>query len=302
MTAPSRPDVDSATEVFSGDTLDEALASARAAHGPQVRVVRAQRARQGFRGLLGRERYDVVVRLPETTVTVLSPEPAPRPEPVRRPRVRRREDDGDPVHSAFADLLAAADESERAAPEEPSWAWNGEEDVSALLHDLTAWSKKQLALEAGPHPAPELVASEGNTDRADRAHRADRSGAPRREPARAPARPRPPRRSGEWDRAHLRSLGVPHEILGRLPIEDPETDEEWRTALREAIAAAVPAPSSPDADHPFVVSGHGVPGAVAILRTAVRDGATPGMLTFEGRRRAAGPKVLVEVLASCVHS
>ncbi|MDP9407429.1 MAG: hypothetical protein M3P95_06075, partial [Actinomycetota bacterium] len=47
------------TVLFSGPTLEGALAAARAAYGPRVRIVRAQRVRRGVRGLLGQVRYDV---------------------------------------------------------------------------------------------------------------------------------------------------------------------------------------------------------------------------------------------------
>ena len=105
-----------------------------------------------------------------------------------------------------------------------------------------------------------------------------------------------------WDRGELRRLGVPAAILGRLPVEDPVDDAAWRRALRKAIETVVSPPARPSADHPVVVNGYGLLGAVAVLRAAVEEGATPGTITFEGRRRAAGPEALVEVIAECIRS
>lgn len=105
-----------------------------------------------------------------------------------------------------------------------------------------------------------------------------------------------------WDREELRRLGVPAPLLSRLPVEDPSDDAGWRRALQTAIVATVPPPAQPDAQHPVVVSGHGLLGAVALLRAAIEEGATPGTISHEGRQRPATPAALVEVLAACARS
>jgi hypothetical protein len=306
--------------VFSGPTLEDALAAARAAYGPRVRIVRAQRVRRGVRGLLGQVRYDVHAVVPEAVTR-----PAGGPAQAGRPAqpsgataaAGTPSAGGGDLADTLRRLVDAADASERTSLPEASWSWNGGAEVGALLEDVAA-----LGLAARPdhpagHPAPDLArhssahpaalevppADAAATWRSLLVGALEPTGAPlRRErtldrPV-SPAEPEPVR----WSRAELRSIGVPPAVLRRLPIEDPTDDGGWRRALQEAIGAVVPEPAEPDADHPVVVSGHGLAGAIAVLRAAVEDGAVPGTISLQGRRRQATPAALVEVLATCAGS
>lgn len=333
MAAPSRPEPSAAPAtapgagavvVFSGPTLEGALAAARAAYGPRVRIVRAQRVRRGVRGLLGQVRYDVHAVVPETTGTAAgAPAPPGRRAHAARPAglaasVGASPAGGVGLADALRRLVDAADASEeRSAAPEASWSWNGEAEVGALLEDVAALGGAERPDPRVEHPAPDLArhSSPGASPKGVPADTVagswrnllvdalEPTGAPpRRERARArPVSPAEPESVG-WSRAELRSIGVPPAVLRRLPIEDPTDDAGWRRALQEAIAAVVPAPAEPDADHPVVVSGHGLAGVVAVLRAAVEDGAVPGMISFQGRRRQATPAALVEVLATCAGS
>jgi hypothetical protein len=103
-------------------------------------------------------------------------------------------------------------------------------------------------------------------------------------------------RSG-WSRSGLARIGVPDEVLAALPDDDPVDDLGWLVALTDAIAACVPPPAVADAEHPVVVTGHGLPGALAILEAGCR-GATPGTLSTADR---TAPATALE-LALVVHA
>ena len=294
------PRTEDDTEVFSGPTVDAALRAARAAHGPHVEVVRAMRVLSGVRGLLGQARFSVVVRRPPVTeVTVLPIVP----DAPARPRPSSGSPD-DVLRGVLDDLLEAAEHDERSAaePEDGGWWWAQQGEIEHLLAELG----ERVAPDAARHPAPGL-ARHGDDDLAP-PHLALEAGAlldaaeGRSDLALLDAQePEAPVGPG-WDREELRRLGVPTEVLSRLPVEDPSDDAGWRRALVEAIGAAVPAPSLPDAQHPVVMSGHGLLGAIAVLRAALEDGATPGTLGHEGRYRPATPAAFVDVLAASVRS
>lgn len=309
--------------VFTGATLAGALAAARTAHGPGATVVRALRVRQGVRGLLGRERYEVHVRLPASP-------PAPGTQPVPgRPSAAAGDHPATPgPEEVLRGLVDAADESEDSAP---VWSWTGTSDVSALLEEVTARQVREPVVghpdpdlgihalglagsrQGGPAGAPDDLGDERGTASAA----SDPSGQPggwRRRlldaveelpdapPTAPPPRAARARPAAAWDRGALRSAGVPAAVLRRLPAEDPSDDAGWRRALREAIAAVVPPPAEPSEQTPVVVSGHGLAGVVAVLRAAAEDGRAPGTIALGDRRRPATPAALVEVLAACVGS
>lgn len=281
MRTPSPRDHDG--EVFTGPTVQHALAAARAAHGPAVQVVRAVRRTSGLRGLLGSTRVELVVRPPAPRVTVRQE----GNEPAARSRNRGRTDGaapgvGDPVGGALEGLLEAVEERERESTEElvddTAWTWAQQQEVARLLEELTTRSGTAGQPPPGKHPAPALAEHDDLPE--------DGSDAP----------------GSGWDRDELRRLGVPPAVLSHLPVEDPSDDAGWRHALRQAIGAAVPAPGRPGEQTPVVVSGHGLLGAIAVLRAGAEEGATPGTISFAGKRRAATPAALVEVLSSCARS
>ena len=288
MTRPPRADED--TETFSAASVDAALRAARAAHGAQVEIVRAMRVVAGVRGLLGQARYCVVVRpTPPTTTIVLPQEPA--------------EVSGDPVQVALDDLLDAAEEREREArqpvEQDLGWTWTQQHEVEHLLAELG----DRLGPDAARHPAPAVAEHDEPAVSEVELDGDDDDGAVSGEAGPDPLMvPDAPDLGPGWDRAELRRLGVPAAVLSRLPVEDPSDDAGWRRALVTAIASTVPAPAAPDAEHPVVVSGHGLLGAVAVMRAAVEDGATPGTLGHEGRHRPATPAAIVDVLAASARS
>ena len=278
--------------MFSGPTAADALAAARAAYGPAVQVLRAARHTGGVRGLLGRSHVQVTVRRPpRTTVTVTGPAQPASGAPAAG--------SADAVDTALDRLLGAAERRERAAlagvlapagpapgsalpTDETAWTWEQQQDVERLLAELTARGRSPA------HPAPALAEH-------DRAPEGASGGAVPLLDGDGPRDGVPP----TWDRGALRRLGVPSTVLSRLPVEDPEDEESWRSALTSAVAAVVPPPGAPDARHPVVVSGYGLRGAVEILRAACEDGARPGTLAHDGAGRPATAALLVEVIASC---
>lgn len=315
--------------IFAGPTLEGALAAARAAYGPRVKIVRAQRVRRGVRGLLGQVRYDVHARVPRTSGSVLSGTSI-APPPTRSARAEAGSEGPAPgLANALRDLVEAADEREGASVARSAWSCTAEAEVGELLGDVAALGLAARGDLSSGHPVPDValhgpaasrVASgpgvsrrvpESVTPRAGGAgwraalvDALDPVGAGEPHAGRVAAFPPAPAPvpSAGWDRAALRSIGVPPAVMRRLPVEDPVDDGGWRRALQEAIAAVVPAPAEPDADHPIVVSGHGLTGAIAVLRAAVEDGAVPGTIAGQGRCRPATPAALVEVLAGWARS
>ena len=117
-------------------------------------------------------------------------------------------------------------------------------------------------------------------------------------PVRAKAAP-VPAPSGGWSRRALVDLGVPDEVLQGLPAEDPADDLGWAAALAAAIAIVLPAPAALSETDPVVVDGHGVDGALGILRAA-RLGLTPGTITTGPRTVPASAAELALVVRSAV--
>lgn len=89
-------------DVFTADTLEEAMAAAVASHGPDLVVHSARRVRAGVRGLMGRETYEVVA-------TPAAPASTPAAGPAAGPAA-------DPVEAALAALLDDAEAREQAQP------------------------------------------------------------------------------------------------------------------------------------------------------------------------------------------
>lgn len=273
-----QPD-DEVVEVFSGDTLEEAMANAVAALGPELSVRRARKVRKGMQGLMGKDRFEVLAL------------PAPRA-------------DGDALEDAFDALLSRAEEAE-------------EERVPARRTG-------ESVAEQHPHPAPLVAAHFTPPPTPARSTRRRPAPAPATDPepdvvpvpvpraARSapeplllepePERPAPaPRgkRGTGWSRTALQRLGVPKSVLQALPQDDPGDDLAWLTAVAAAIATVLPAPQAPGPACPLVVSGHGLAGALAMLKAAA-DGLVPGTLTTGDRTAPATPLELALVLRSAV--
>ena len=106
---PSTPPPDDA-DVFTADTLEEAMAAAVASHGPDLVVHSARRVRAGVRGLMGRETYEVVA-------TPAAPASAPAADPAADPAAGpAAAPSADPVEAALAALLDDAEAREQAQP------------------------------------------------------------------------------------------------------------------------------------------------------------------------------------------
>lgn len=235
-------------EVFTGESLEEAMATAVAALGPDLQVRRARKVRSGVRGLMGKDRYEVLAvpagggRPTAEAVTAaleglleraeseeagsapLSPAPAPVPTPAPAPALRRS--------TPVAAPRREPDLAERAPHPEPA-----------------------VAQHSAPAPGHQTGAE-------------------------------PPPGPGVWSRRRLLAVGVPAIVVDALPVDDPIDDLGWLVAVTTAVSATVPEPASADAEHPAVMDGHGTAGALALLDAGVR-GTTPGSLTHGGRTVAA---------------
>ncbi|MHA7132040.1 hypothetical protein [Oerskovia turbata] len=112
---------------LAGDSLEAILEDARRAHGPEARIVSAERIiTGGIRGLFGRQHYEAVVEVGSPTSSVRGPD-----HPARFPEERR---------VGIAALLDDADDADRLVPARP-----GDLDVStrgdgfaAMLDELIA--------------------------------------------------------------------------------------------------------------------------------------------------------------------
>jgi hypothetical protein len=243
----SAPQPDEVVEVFSGDTLEEAMAHAVATLGPDLTVRRARRVRKGVHGLRGKERYEVVAV------------PPPRSA-------------GDAVGNAFEALLEQAER---------------EEDTTSAPARLAAVPVvlEELPEIAPVIPAPvaqvfdqELLAPSA-LEVTPPTPPARRPASPR--PTAAPASRRTARKG--WSRTALTRVGIPGAVLAALPPEDPEDDLGWVSAVTTALTTALPAPDPAAA---VVVNGRGIEGVLGILN-ATRNGLTPGTITYAGRTAPA---------------
>ncbi|GAA1412266.1 MULTISPECIES: hypothetical protein [Oerskovia] len=142
---------------LAGDTLEAILDEARREHGPDVRIVSAERViTGGIKGLFGRQHYEAVVE-------VASPAPSrPTEHPVRFPAARR---------AGIAALLDDADEADRLQPARSARSEDlemstGGDDFAAMLDELIAETAlpepARAPSQVGPSTAPgDLVALVG---------------------------------------------------------------------------------------------------------------------------------------------
>ncbi len=213
---------------------------------------------------------------------------------------------GDVVAGAYAALLAEVDDEERTSAPVSTWV------ATDLEQLLTAVGRPTAPRVEPVHPDPKLAdhltSEPGMAEpRLPEARLPEprlpepppvllRSALPRAVAA-APtpyvgARPRAtPASSGGWDRANLYRLGVPEQVLARLPAQDPSDAGEWCRALRTAVAASIPAPVLLGPEHP-----------VAILHGVVERRGEPGRIALGSGVWPATPAALVEVLATCLRS
>jgi hypothetical protein len=282
------------TSVYAGNSLEEAVAEARAYLGAQAQIRAARRVRQGLRG---RVRFEVLAApAPRPAIPQYDEPAAYEPAPLDTTGL----DATSVVDLTLDQLLAVADEQESAAQAGPSAAAATPEDFTALVR--AALQRVPLEAEApagaGPHPAPELLDAVACL-------------LPREE-APVPA-PRPslalevldeddeiedPVRAG-WSLLTLARAGVPSEILDRLPALDPEDDLGWLTALRDAISDLVPAPARLGESASAVVDGVGLAGATQILRAGL-VGIPPGTLKMNGKKLRATAAELALAVRTCV--
>jgi hypothetical protein len=270
----SAPQPDEVVEVFTGDTLEEAMAYAVAGLGPDLTVRRARRVRKGVQGLRGKERYEVVA--------------------VPAPRAAAEDDAVDP---AFAALLERAEQDEDPQPVRRT-ARPAHDDAPPVVLEsvpqprlpepprLEAPALTTLDRPAVVVPAPAAPATVRRPRPAARP-------TPRRAAPAAPA----PRRTAEtagWGRTALRELGLPRAVLAALPAKEPRTDMAWVAALTKAFASVLP---EADPTAAVCVSGTGLEGVRGIL-AAARKGMTPGTITYAGR---TAPATAME-LALCVRA
>ena len=249
-------------DVYTGDTLEEAMAGAVAALGPGLEVRRARKVRSGVRGLMGRPVYEVLAVAGRATTG------------------------GDPLRSAVDQLLERADAQEargtgdelpavgarpapsRAAPAPPRTAPAPPRTAPALPRPARQIDQGARPALEGSRPLP----TEGPHNTAP-------------ETARAPG----------WSRAGLARIGVPVAVLNALPRDAPSDDLGWLVSVTAAISACVGPPATSGPEHPVVVNGYGLPGVLGILEAGCR-GATPGRISYADRSTNATALELALVL------
>lgn len=285
------------TNVFAGNSLEDAIGEARAYLGSGAQIRAARRVKQGLRG---RVRFEVLAApAPATEIPQQEARTAYEPTSIDMAGL----DASTAVELTLDELLAVADEQENAAQVGTGSNVAGTaspEDFTALVR--AALQRVPLETEApagaGPHPAPELLDAV--------------AGLLPREEAPVPT-PRPslalevldeddeiedPGGVG-WSLLTLARAGVPSEILDRLPVLDPEDDLGWLTALRDAIEDLVPPPARLGEGASAVVDGVGVAGATQILRAGLA-GVTPGTLKMNGKKLRATAAELALAVRTCV--
>ena len=258
---------DEVVQVFTGDSLEEAMAYAVATLGPDLTVRRARKVRKGLQGLAGKDRYEVVALAPEPT------------------------GDADAVEDAFAALLEQAEQRETGpAPAAPA--------APAVAPAATPSRPVRRPVPAADVPAPRaaLEPPAPRTARARGTAPARQAAASKDAPRKAAARKDPARRAAPvvpagWSRAALAAAGLPRPVLSALPAREPRDDAAWIAALARAIATVLPPARSVGRDHPVTVSGHGLAGVVGILEAA-RKGFPPGTISYDGRTAPATPTEL----------
>jgi hypothetical protein len=264
-------------EVFTGDTLEEAMAYAVAALGPDLSVRRARKVRRGVQGLVGKDRYEVVA-IPSPSV---SSEGA--------------------LDSAFDALLFQAEEAEEPTARarrttRPALA------PPPVPHPAPAVAQHTQRLPEPVRPEPvELVAVIEAVVEAPAPTRVVR--AAKVAPAAAPKKRAPRTRKAVaptgWSLQALSDLGLPTSVLEALPQDAPADDLAWVVALAVAISAVLPTPAALDAEHPLVVNGYGLAGVKGLLDAAAR-GLTPGTITVGERTAAATATELALVVRTAV--
>jgi hypothetical protein len=290
---------DEVVEVFTGDSLEEAMAYAVATLGPDLTVRRARKVRKGVQGLRGKETYEVAaVPAPRASGDVVGaafetllheaealeehPEAAPHPTPRLRRTVRP------PVASPPPPVLTAEPAASLPAAPAPAPAPVPAAAASAALPEPAA---PPAAPPAAAMAAPAAVAPP--------------AAVPAPEPATRRAAPQPAHPAtvaapaDGWSRAALAALGLPERVLAALPTKDPRDDVAWLGALAEALATALPAPATADFSHPVVVDGYGVAGVLGLLEAGAK-GIAPGTITDHGRTAPATPLELALVVRAAL--
>jgi hypothetical protein len=304
---PPTADPDDVVEVFHGDTLEEAMAAAVADLGPDLLVRRARKVRSGMRGLMGKDRYEVLAAPPpgrapahdgadavsaalealvdradaEDAADVASPPSSTAPGAPRDGEVVAEPAEARAARSGRASQAPPAPRGAEDEPTAPALARADERSLAAVSeHPDPAVAEHPVVVDldaAPPWPPGDPATVPGGAE-------AGRDDAPPAQDAPEPATGPAAAQATGWSVARLQEVGVPSEVLAALPEDLPSEADDlgWVGALAGAIAATVPGPAAADAEHPAVVDGHGVAGALAQLGAGVR-GVPPGTLTTAGR-------------------
>ena len=300
-------DLGEVVEVFTGESLEEAMAAAVAALGPDLQVRRARKVRSGVRGLMGKDRYEVLA------VPAGGGRSSPEAVTAALEGLLERAESEEAAGTATPPAAATASTS-RTPPPAP------EPVPAATLRRSTpvaAPRREPDLAERAPHPQPDLA------EHRDHGHTASLAASPTAPPTTeqasvepVPAEPTPVEpgtRGSGWSRTRLLDLGVPAAVVAAVdaalpagePTEGPSDrsadDLRWLVALTTAVAATVPPPAQADADHPVVLDGHGTAGALALLEAGVR-GTPPGRLTTGDRTVAATALELALAIRAAVLS
>ena len=261
---------------FRGATVEAALATARAAQGPDVTVLRALRVRRGVRGLLpGPGEVVLRVRVPVQASGVPGA-PATR--------------NGDPVDHALRALLArndhldvdpaaaAATPSPSRPPSAPVRDFVPESDIVVVEtpdggHGHRALEVAGAELERAPQPPPPAAG-------------------PGTRPGTAVEEPR-------WDVPAMHVAGLPLAVCRRLPDTDPGDHRARVAALAGAIAAVVPSPCPPGPTQAVALSGYGPQGALALIQAGA-SGVVPDRLHLDDGPVLATAYALALGVLACV--
>ncbi|MCW2599364.1 MAG: hypothetical protein JWM02_1193 [Frankiales bacterium] len=319
MLQPESQLADEVVEVFTGDTLEEAMAYAVASLGPDLTVRRARKVRRGMQGLVGKDRYEVVAvppARPASDSAVDNPVNSAfdallsQAEAAELPRVRRT---SRPASAATAPhpSPAVADHTgrsvDRAVEQAVERAFEQALDQTlppVLSPPPVVEAPAQVVLDIAPEqvvaPRPRWAAA------AEKAPAKAPADAPTKAPVkRAAAKkasvkgpPAVPAPSG-WSRQALTDLALPAAVLDALPGQDPVEDLSWVAALASALSTVLPEPASPDEAHPLVVNGYGISGVLGLLDAATR-GLTPGTITLGDRTAAATATELALAIRAAV--
>ncbi|MCB0996369.1 MAG: hypothetical protein KDB21_14835 [Acidimicrobiales bacterium] len=303
------------TQRFEGRTIEEALSAAVSSFGDELDIMDAQRVRRGgVLGFFAKERFEVVAATRGDEEARFEAVLAAMVDRVDDAHEYRTPDRRRSMSATWQDADFVLPAPDRAAPGEPTGAvWidaiestSPSELLAAALPDFFDTEPEPAVHTAAnrveDNPLERLIGELSTTAITTEAATAVDT-MPSGEAAAAVTAVHGPARSsieeGEpvWDRTRLRDLGIPAQILGGLPPENPATDLGWVAALASAIEHAMPEELA--AVTRVEITGHGVDAVIDLLRGATA-GFRPARLVMDGHSVAATPLELALAVRACL--